>query len=75
MMCVATCWTDHKLVRAKLRIDLDCRRPPLIAVWKFADSSICDHEDYLRGVSDWLEGVDPVVFVGWRPAGTKFRIV
>ena len=46
MVCGATCWTDHKLVRAKLRLDLCCthcrngRRPAPIDVQRFADPLI-----------------------------------
>ena len=42
----ATCWTDHKLVRAKLRLSLCCsrcrggRRPAPVDVQRFADSSV-----------------------------------
>ena len=57
----ATFWTDHKLVRVKLRLNLNgsCgrqdRRAPPITVWKLTDASI--HEDYCRELSDRLEGV------------------
>ena len=46
MMRGATCWTDHKLVRAKLRLDLCCtccrngRRLAPIDVERFADPLI-----------------------------------
>ena len=42
----ATCWTDHKMVRAKLRLDLCCtrrwnsKRPAPIDVQRFADPLI-----------------------------------
>ena len=58
----STFWTDHKLVRVKLRLALigshgrlDRRAPP-IAVWKLTDASI--REDYCRELSDRLEGDD-----------------
>ena len=57
----ATFWTDHKLVRVKLRLDLRSshgrqgRRTPPIAVWKLTDASI--HEVCCRELSDRLEGV------------------
>ena len=57
----ATFWTDHKLVRVKLRLDLrgsrgrQGRRAPPIAVWKLTDASI--REVYCRELSDRLEGV------------------
>ena len=56
VMCGATCWTDHKLVRVKLRLYLNCpqnwqnRKESPIAVWKLADASIC--EDCCRELSD-----------------------
>ena len=53
------CWTDHKLVRAKLRScsHHECdREAPSIAVWKFADALI--HEDYCRELSNQLESMD-----------------
>jgi len=57
----ATCWTDHKLVRVKLRLYLGRSRrqrdggAPPIAVWKLADPST--REDYGKELSDRLEGV------------------
>ena len=57
----ATFWTDHKLVRVKLRLDLrgsrgrQGRRAPPIAVWKLTDASV--REVYCRELSDRLEGV------------------
>ena len=62
VMCGAICWTDHKLVRGKFRLYLNCsrhrqnRKESPIAVWKLADVSI--REDYCRELSDRLEGVD-----------------
>ena len=46
VICGAICWTDHKLVRAKLRFDLCCtlrwnsKRPAPIDVQRFADPLI-----------------------------------
>ena len=57
----ATFWTDHKLVRVKLQLDLhgsrgrQDRRAPPITVWKLTDASI--RENYCRELSDQLEGV------------------
>ena len=57
----ATFWTDHKLVRVKLRLALSGsrgrqdRRVPPIAVWKLVDASI--RKDYCRELSDQLEGI------------------
>ena len=58
----ATCWTDHKLVKVKFRLDLCCYRcrttgrPPPVAAWKFADTTL--HEDCAKKVSEGLENID-----------------
>ena len=60
-MCGATCWTDHKLVRAKLRLDLCCscrrssRQSAPVDMQRFADPSV--QQSFCCEVSECLEGM------------------
>ena len=79
VLCGATFWTDHKLVRVTLRLALSGSRGRLdrrvlsIAVWKLIDASIC--EDYCRELSDQLEGVGFDDACGAEAGWNSFRIV
>ena len=73
----ATCWTDHKLVRAKLRLDLCCthrrngRRPAPIDVERFADPLI--QQSFCSDVSEGLREVNLAGELGASSAWDHIR--
>ena len=73
----ATCWTDHKLVRAKLRLDLCCtrrrngRKLAPIDVERFADPLI--QQSFCSDVSEGLREVNLAGELGASSAWDRIR--
>ena len=72
LMCGATCWTDHKLVRAKLRCGLYrscCQSGGRLApvyVQRFADPTM--EQSFSGNMSECLGKIGPISSIGTMSA-------